>query len=66
MRIDANKVRRWMGARLMTQEALARAAGVSRATINATLLKGACSTQTAGKIAKALEVEPAAIVETEG
>ena len=54
-----------MGAKLMNQEQLAQAAGVSRATVNASLLKGSCSTQTTGKIAKALGVDPAELIEME-
>jgi DNA-binding XRE family transcriptional regulator len=54
-----------MGTNLMTQGKLADVAGVSRATINTALLKGSCSTQTAGKIAKALGVDPADIIEKE-
>ena len=65
MHINIKKVSRLMGAKLMTQQALADAAGVSRVTINATLLKGSCSTRTAGKIAAALDVSPADIVEQE-
>ena len=49
----------------MTQKHLASLADVSRVTINNTLLKGSCSTVTAGKIAKALGVDPAEIVEME-
>lgn len=66
MIINPNRIKCFMGANLMTQEQLAKAAGVSKATVNATLLKGSCSTRTAGKIAKALGVEPAEIVEMEG
>ena len=65
MKISAKKIKRIIGANLMTQLQLANAAGVSRATINSALLKGSCSTQTAGKIAKALGVDPAEIIETE-
>ena len=66
MEISAKKITYLMGANLMTQKALAQAAGVSRVTINSTLLKGSCSPVTAGKIAKALGVDPAEIIETEG
>lgn len=65
MKISTTKIKRIMGAYLMTQEGLAKAAGVSRTTINGTLLKGSCSTATAGKIAKALGVDPAELIETE-
>lgn len=65
MNVNPAKIKRMMGAHLMTQEQLARAAGVSRVTINSTLLKGSCSTNTAGKIAQALGVDPADIIETE-
>lgn len=65
MEISAKKITYLMGANLMTQKRLAEAAGVSRVTINSTLLKGSCSTSTAGKIAQALGVDPADIIETE-
>lgn len=65
MKISKNKILRLMGANLMTQARLANAAAVSRATINATLGKGSCSPETAGKIAKALGVSPVDIIETE-
>ena len=65
MNINPNYIKRMMGANLMTQEQLAQAAGVSRSTINTTLLKGSCSTRTAGKIAKALGIDPVDIVEQE-
>lgn len=65
MKISTRKILSMMGAALMTQEKLAKAAEVSRATINTALLKGSCSTQTAGKIAKALGVDPAEIIEME-
>lgn len=65
MKVSRNKISRLMGANLMTQAGLAKAADVSRATINATLGKGSCSPETAGKIAKALGVAPVDIIETE-
>lgn len=65
MKISKRKILSMMGAKLMNQEQLAQAAGVSRATVNASLLKGSCSTQTAGKIAKALGVDPAELIEME-
>ncbi len=65
MKVSVNRIRRLMGAHLMTQGNLAEVAKVSRATINSTLLKGSCSTQTVGKIAKALGVDPAEIIEME-
>lgn len=65
MIINPNRIKRFMGAKLMTQEQLAKAAGVSRATVNTTLLKGSCSIRTAGKIADALGVDPVEIVEME-
>ena len=40
MNVNPAKIKRMMGARLMTQEQLVSAAGVSRVTINSTLLKG--------------------------
>lgn len=54
-----------MGAELLTQGALAELANVSRSTINTALLKGSCSIYTVGKIAKALDVDPAEIIEME-
>ena len=66
MKISPKAIKRMMGAHLLTQEGLAQAAGVSRTTINSTLSKGSCSVQTAGKIAQALNVDPADIIEQEG
>ena len=65
MKVSVNRIRRLMGVNLLTQLALAEVAGVSRVTINSTLLKGSCSTQTAGKIARALGVNPEDIIEKE-
>lgn len=65
MKISTRKLDYYMRAQLMTQGGLAKAAGVCRATINGTLHRGTCSTNTAAKIAKALGVYPAEIVEME-
>lgn len=65
MKISKRKILSMLGAKLMTQEQLAQAAGVSRTTVNCTLLKGSCSIQTVGKIAKALGVDPVEIIEME-
>lgn len=65
MKINTLRIKQHMYANLMTQQQLAKAAGVSRATINCTLLKGSCSIQTAGKIAKAMGVRPSEIIEVE-
>lgn len=65
MKVSTRKITVLMGAKLLTQRELAELANISRATINATLLKGSCSTQTAGRIARALDVGPAEIIETE-
>ena len=66
MQISKRKISALMNANLMTQLTLAKKAGVSRVTINSTLLKGSCSTETAGKIAKALGVDPIDIIDQEG
>lgn len=63
LKVSANRIYYLMSAHLMTQGNLAEMAGVSRATINSALLKGSCSTTTAGKIAKALGVDPIDIIE---
>mgnify|MGYP002527437355 CR=1 FL=1 len=65
MKISKRKITALMGAKLMTQVKLAEAAGVSRATINAALLKGSCSIPTVGKIARALGVDPMEIIKME-
>lgn len=65
MNVSTRRIMAFMGANLMTQRSLAESAGVSRATVNNALLKGSCSTETAGKIAKALGVDPVDIIETE-
>lgn len=63
LKIYSKKVSVLMAKRLWTQKALAEAAGTNRVTINNALLKGSCSIQTAGKIAKALGVDPIDIIE---
>lgn len=65
MKISTQRIKRLMGENLMNQLNLAEAAGVSRATVNSTLLKGSCSVATAGKIAEALKVTPSEIIERE-
>ena len=65
MKISKRRITALMSANLMTQVKLAEVAGVSRGTINTALLKGSCSIQTVGKIAKALSVDPAEIIEME-
>lgn len=65
MKISKRRIAALMGAELLTQGALAELANVSRSTINTALLKGSCSIYTVGKIAKALDVDPAEIIEME-
>ena len=65
MQVSTRNIKFLMGSKLLTQGELAELAKVSRATINMALLKGSCSTQTAGKIAKALGVDPVEIIEME-
>lgn len=65
MKISTRSIKHIMSVELLTQADLAEKAGVSRATINTALLKGACSTLTIKKIAKALGVEPVVILESE-
>lgn len=65
MQVSTRNIKFLMGSKLLTQGELAELAKVSRATINTALLKGSCSTQTAGKIAKALGVDPVEIIEME-
>lgn len=65
MNISTRRIKVLMGANLLTQKGLAEAAGVSRMTVNSALLKGSCSTKTAGKIAKALNVPPVEIIDNE-
>lgn len=65
MKINVKTVRRLMAEHLFTQQGLADAAGVTRATINGTLLKGSCSAPTVGKIAQAFGVKPIEIIEQE-
>lgn len=65
MNINSKKIKGFMCANLMTQAQLAKAAEVSRTTVNNSLLKGSCNAKTACKIAKALGVDPADIMEME-
>ena len=63
MKLNARKVQFFMDSNLLTQTKLAEVSGVSRVTINSTLAKGSCSTKTAEKIAKALDVEVKELLE---
>lgn len=65
MKISKRRISALMSRKLLTQCALAEMANVSRATINTALLKGSCSMLTLGKMAKALGVDPAEIIEME-
>lgn len=65
MKINSKKIKSIMQEKLMTQKALANEASISTATVNNALLKGSCSVLTAGKIAKALGVDPAQIIKAE-
>lgn len=65
MIVSKKKITALMGSNLMTQKNLAEKAGVCRMTICSTLIRDSCSTATAGKIAKALGVTPAEIIEME-
>lgn len=65
MKISTRKIKSLMGAALLTQKQLAADAQVSRATLNNALLKGSCSTETVGKVAKALGVPVEQILEDE-
>lgn len=65
MKIRAKKISDLMNSKLMTQTTLAAAAGVSRATVNVSLAKGSCSVPTLAKIAQALNVDPAELIEKE-
>lgn len=65
MKISTRKIKSLMGAALLTQKQLAADAQVSRATLNNALLKGSCSTETVGKVAKALGVSVEQILEDE-
>ena len=65
MRIKAKKIIEKMSEKLMTQKALAEVSGVSRITINNTIHKSSCSIPTVAKIAKALGVDPAELIEKE-
>ena len=65
MKIKSMKIKIAMVERQLTQQALADAAGVTRATLSGALMKGSCSTTTAVKLAKALGVDPEVIMETE-
>ena len=66
MEVSTKKIKIAMACLLMTQAQLAEKSGMTRQTISTTLTRGTCSTITAGKIAAALNLSPAEIIDTEG
>lgn len=63
MKINTKVIKKAMGVRFLTQKDLAALAKVSRPTINAVLLKGSCSAQTAAKLVTVLNLDPCEFVE---
>lgn len=63
MRIDRFKLRMELLKRGMTQTQLAKQAGVTRATINNIACGKSCRNDVAGKIAQALGVDVAEIIQ---
>ena len=63
MRIDRIKLVTELIKQEMTQKQLAEKAGVSRVTVNGIKSGRSCSDETAGKIAKALDVDVTEIIE---
>ena len=66
MRIDRVKLIAEMARRDVTSTRLAEAAGVSRVTVSALRCGKTCTAETAGKIARALGVDVAEIMEDAG
>lgn len=65
MRISALKIETILAARNMTKAALASSAGMCRQNVSAIIQRGTCEPRTAGKLAKALGIDVAEIIEKE-
>lgn len=65
MKVNSKKIRNLMNTNFITQLELAELSGVSRQTINSTLMRNSCSIKTANRIANALNIEPVELVEEE-
>lgn len=63
VKINPKAIKRGMAKQCIGPLGLAREAGLSGETVSKTLKKGHCLIQTAGMIAKALNVEPEEIME---
>ena len=65
MKINKRNVQIAMFNKRMTQGTLAKQSGISRQTINTILARGTCKIDSAVKIAEALDLSPAEIVDVE-
>ena len=62
MKLDATKIRVYMARKALTGLDLATAAGISRQTVSMILHGKDCTEATAGKIAKALNLDPTDLI----
>lgn len=66
MKINGTKLELLTAQRGLTFLSLAKKAGVSRQTVSATKMRGTCAPETLVKLAAALDIDPADIIEKEG
>ena len=64
MRISASRVEMEMARRELQLSELARLSGVSKQNLSQIIRRGSCYPKTAGRLARALDVDISAIVET--
>lgn len=65
MNLDKNKIEIILARKIMTRSELARQCGIAKQNISIILNHGACSTCTAGKIARGLGVDVSEIILSE-
>lgn len=63
MKVNGTKLELLTAQRGMTFLGLAKKAGLSRQTISATKMRGTCKPETLVKLADALDIDPAEIIE---
>lgn len=66
MRISKEKIELLQAQKGIAQAKLAELSGISRQNLSTVKLRGTCRPETAGKLARALGVDPADIIESEG
>lgn len=66
MKISREKIELLQARKGITQLKLSELSGISRQNLSTVKLRGTCRPETAGKLAHALGVDPADIIESEG